>query len=1048
MKKYDILRKIIAVILVLAMIIGVDSFSVLAEEESVEESFEESVGDVSDSETDETDIVVNEKDDEEKSEEKDLGDEEDVLGAVSMSQSEYDSKMNAFINDSRWKDGTSWRNATKTDPGENSKLGPGKAWSCIAYAYDFVKYMYNLDGVATGQKYYGTSSIKAGDTIRINDVHTFVVLGRNGNNLYTAEGSYSNRVWISDSIYKIGNNNIINREGTNYTMSYGYHYVDITPGTADTTPPNIFDVQVQGTSNGSFKVSCKVNDDSGNVTVRMPTWTVEGGQDDIVWYDAKLKGDIWYCNVVLRDHDFQIGNYCTDIYAKDASGNEKGYRVLYWVSKNSESGGNLIISFEEPEKPVTDTEKPIVANARIDRVSKTTFTVSCTASDNVGLDKVEFPIWTENNGQDDLIWHQGYYSNGRWFCTINASDHNNEHGKYIIHVYAWDKAGNAGTNALFVYLDDDKIGSRMTVGAGQTLPDGDYYIVNGATTASAEDVENWYALDIDGTQIPCASDTNIHLWRNVHFSSMSCDVFTIRYKNDGFYEIRQKGTSMALDVDGGSNASNANIKMSNSNNEDAQSWSIERAPDIDGKGTGFYYLKARCSGFVVDAEGLNELAPSNDINISQYPIHSNNNINQKWRFVPVSGDIVVDGNYHILSAINTSKGIGIVDGIFNGESYHNAVIKNNMFNEEGVFSFKYNSDEKCYSIRHVSTGNYLDLQGAGKLSNVSKNVGVWESNPGTHQQWVLKNGGDRYGYIYIVSRFNGTNVAVMDAKDAEGQNVWPCWNDMSWSQKWMLARAVDSVDISETKVSLIKGETLMLYATINPSQAENKAVEWSSSNTDVVTVNDNGLITAKSVGTADVTVRTVDCGKTATCSVTVTASGEDNLSQSIGTDDEYIDQSDLSSLKRVTRTTGTTFFVGDSLLIDLALVDAKDIHVNGRCGTYRVVTDPDSGRKVGIITAEKKGKIKLYKLEGRKKKTVCTLKAELPRLKPSVQLKVGKTKVLKVKGTKISTDAWKTSNNDVVIVSSFGTIKAIKSGTADVTAIIGKHKFICHVTVK
>ncbi|MFB6367791.1 GBS Bsp-like repeat-containing protein, partial [Paenibacillus elgii] len=55
-----------------------------------------------------------------------------------------------------------------------------------------------------------------------------------------------------------------------------------------------------------------------------------------------------------------------------------------------------------------------------------------------GATKVEFPTWTEHNGQDDLEnpWLQGEkVTEGVWKATIRFNKHNNETGKYITHIY-------------------------------------------------------------------------------------------------------------------------------------------------------------------------------------------------------------------------------------------------------------------------------------------------------------------------------------------------------------------------------------------------------------------------------------------------------------------------------------------------------------------------------------------------------------------------------------------------------------------------------------
>ena len=61
----------------------------------------------------------------------------------------------------------------------------------------------------------------------------------------------------------------------------------------------------------------------------------------------------------------------------------------------------------------------------------------------------------------------------------------------------------------------------------------------------------------------------------------------------------------------------------------------------------------------------------------------------------------------------------------------------------------------------------------------------------------------------------------------------------------------------------------MLTATVQPPEATNKTVTWESDKTSVATVSD-GTVTAKGVGSANITVTTGDGGKTAKCAVTVT----------------------------------------------------------------------------------------------------------------------------------------------------------------------------------
>ena len=79
---------------------------------------------------------------------------------------------------------------------------------------------------------------------------------------------------------------------------------------------------------------------------------------------------------------------------------------------------------------------------------------------------------------------------------------------------------------------------------------------------------------------------------------------------------------------------------------------------------------------------------------------------------------------------------------------------------------------------------------------------------------------------------------------------------------------VTSVTVAPTSVTIKQGATVTLTATVAPSNADDPSVTWSSDNNSVATVV-NGVVTAVAVGTANITVTTVDGGFTATCAVKV-----------------------------------------------------------------------------------------------------------------------------------------------------------------------------------
>ena len=106
-------------------------------------------------------------------------------------------------------------------------------------------------------------------------------------------------------------------------------------------------------------------------------------------------------------------------------------------------GNNQLWTFE-----LKDEELPIISNVQITNLSSDGYKVTCTVTDNVGVAKVCFPTWTEANGQDDLAGDWGTSAIGTceggntYSYWVKVSDHNNEGGRYITHVYAFDTAGN------------------------------------------------------------------------------------------------------------------------------------------------------------------------------------------------------------------------------------------------------------------------------------------------------------------------------------------------------------------------------------------------------------------------------------------------------------------------------------------------------------------------------------------------------------------------------------------------------------------------------
>ncbi len=80
--------------------------------------------------------------------------------------------------------------------------------------------------------------------------------------------------------------------------------------------------------------------------------------------------------------------------------------------------------------------------------------------------------------------------------------------------------------------------------------------------------------------------------------------------------------------------------------------------------------------------------------------------------------------------------------------------------------------------------------------------------------------------------------------------------------------AVESVTLDQTTATIQKGKTLTLNATVKPDDADDPTVTWTSSKTDVATVDSDGVVTAVAEGTAIITAKAGE--ESATCTVTVT----------------------------------------------------------------------------------------------------------------------------------------------------------------------------------
>lgn len=132
------------------------------------------------------------------------------------------SKIDQFLADGRWANGTSWGYY------QRPKLSSYDSIGCCAFTADYVKYVYGKDSPRSGAKFTSTSEIRGGDVLEI-DGHWLVVLSRSGNTLKVAEGNVrvkgSDVTRVSTDTWTISGNSLKNKYENYYrALISGYHY--------------------------------------------------------------------------------------------------------------------------------------------------------------------------------------------------------------------------------------------------------------------------------------------------------------------------------------------------------------------------------------------------------------------------------------------------------------------------------------------------------------------------------------------------------------------------------------------------------------------------------------------------------------------------------------------------------------------------------------------------------------------------------------------------------------------------------------------------------
>jgi len=253
--------------------------------------------------------------------------------------------------------------------------------------------------------------------------------------------------------------------------------------------------------------------------------------------------------------------------------------------------------------------------------------------------------------------------------------------------------------------------------------------------------------------------------------------------------------------------------------------------------------------------------------------------------------------------------------------------------------------------------------------------------------------------------------------------------------------AVSVTGVTLDQTTLLLNETsnpVQLTATVAPSNATERSVSWSSSNTAVASVSPSGVVSVQGIGTATITVTTTDGAKTATCNVTVSATSVTGVT---------LDQTSLS----LTASSNSV-----TLTATVLPANATNKGVSWSSSNNSVVTVTNGVVSVtGIGTAT----ITVTTTDGAKTATCNVTVSSIAVTgisldKTSLSLAATSTPVTLVAtispiNATTKDIAWLSSNTKVATVSSTGVVSVQGIGTATITVTTtdGTKTASCNVTV-
>ena len=241
---------------------------------------------------------------------------------------------------------------------------------------------------------------------------------------------------------------------------------------------------------------------------------------------------------------------------------------------------------------------------------------------------------------------------------------------------------------------------------------------------------------------------------------------------------------------------------------------------------------------------------------------------------------------------------------------------------------------------------------------------------------------------------------------------------------------VSSVSLDKTSLEMTEGEAAMLTATVNPSDATDKTLTWTSSDTSVASVSATGEVKALKAGTTNITVSSVN-GKTATCKVTVAAKIIEVTGITLSNTELKMTEGETATLTAIVAPANAT---DKTLTWTSSNNSVASVSANGevkalKAGSAIITVNSANGKTANCVVTVAKKIIEVTSVSLDQTKLELT-EGDTATLTASVNPADATDKTL----------TWTSSDSSVATVSANGEVKAIKAGSTTITVSAANSK--------